>query len=80
MPTLPAWYPGVQEHHQAEAEGAAKNLDDLWLRLIDMADEVFVMNCEGYIGERTEIEIQHALKAGKPVNYEIARTALKHEP
>ena len=69
MPLLPQWYPGVHEHHQAEAEGVAENLDNLWLRLIEMADEVFVVNCGGYIGQRTRIEIEHAKKLAKPVNY-----------
>src|SRR5450759_2136090 len=45
MPLLPMWYPGVQEHHQAEAENVAVNLDNLWLQLSQMADEVFVVNC-----------------------------------
>ncbi len=73
MPLLPHWYPGVQEHHQAEAEGVAEALDNLWLRLIEMADEVFVVNVDGYIGERTGIEIGHARKLGKPVVYLEAR-------
>ena len=75
MPLLPLWYPGVQEHHQAEHESVAANLDNLWLKLIDMADEVFVVNCaipgheDGYIGERTAIEIKHAESLGKTINY-----------
>lgn len=72
MPTLPNWYPGVQEHHQAESEGVAKNLDDLWLRLISLADSVFVMNIGGYIGERTAIEIAFAKSLNKPVEYEVS--------
>ncbi len=71
MPMLPMWYEGVQEHHQAEHEGVAENLDNLWLQLIAMSDEVFVMNINGYIGERTAIEIAHAKKLGKPVKYEF---------
>ena len=81
MPLLPMWYPGVQEHHQAEAEGVAANLDNLWLELIAMSDEIFVVNCpderdpKGYIGERTRIEINHALKLGKPVRYLVEQNA-----
>jgi hypothetical protein len=67
MPLLPAWYAGVQEHHQAEAEGVAEALDNLWLQLIEMADAIYVVNHDGYIGERTAIEIAHARKLGKPV-------------
>jgi hypothetical protein len=75
MPLLPSWYPGVREHHQAEAENVAEKLDSLWLQLIEMADEIFVVNVPipghetGYIGERTAIEIAHAKKLGKPVSY-----------
>lgn len=66
---LPQWYEGVQEHHQAEAEGVSHILDELHLRKIDMADEVLVVNVNGYIGERTSIEIGYAKDHGKPVRY-----------
>ena len=36
---------------------------------IDMADEIFVINVNGYIGESTKSEIQYALNKGKKVNY-----------
>ena len=38
-------------------------------RKIDMADEIFVINVNGYIGESTKSEIEYAKKAGKAVNY-----------
>ena len=79
MPLLPQWYPGVQEHHQAESENVASNLDNLWLRLIEMSDEIFIVNCGGYIGERTRIEINHALSLGKPVNYLEPEAELKKD-
>lgn len=82
MPTLPNWYPGAQPHHQAEAEGVAENLDNLWLRLIEIADWVFVMNIGGYIGERTAIEIAYARSLGKQIQYEQLRpdgTDMKHQ-
>lgn len=66
---LPQWYGGVQEHHQAEAEGVTHILDELHLRKIDMADEVFVVNVDGYIGDRTRVEIAYAEERGKPVSY-----------
>jgi hypothetical protein len=75
MPLLPSWYPGAMPHHQAEAEGVASNLDNLWLKLIEMSDEIIVMNLpvpgheQGYIGERTAIEIRYAEAAGKPITY-----------
>ena len=44
-------------------------LDDMHKRKIDMADEIFVINKNGYIGQSTRSEIEYALKTGKKVNY-----------
>jgi len=44
-------------------------LDDMHKRKIDMADEIFVINVNGYIGESTRSEIEYAKKTGKKVNY-----------
>ena len=46
-----------------------KMLDDMHKRKIDMADEIFVINKGGYIGESTKSEIEYAIKHGKKVNY-----------
>ena len=44
-------------------------LDDMHKRKIDMADEIFVINVNGYIGESTKSEIEYAKRTGKNVNY-----------
>lgn len=44
-------------------------LDDMHKRKIDMADEIFVINVVGYIGDSTKSEIEYAIKNGKKVNY-----------
>lgn len=44
-------------------------LDDMHKRKIDMADEIFVINVDGYIGESTKSEIEYAKRTGKKVNY-----------
>ena len=44
-------------------------LDDMHLRKIDLADEIFVINVGGYIGESTRREIAYAEKTGKKVRY-----------
>jgi hypothetical protein len=44
-------------------------LDDMHKRKIDMADEIFVINVGGYIGQSTRSEIEYALKHGKTVEY-----------
>lgn len=52
------WKPGTKEM-----------LDDMHLRKIDMADEVFVINVGGYIGDSTKREITYAESKGKKINY-----------
>lgn len=44
-------------------------LDDMHKRKIDMADEIFVINVGGYIGNSTKSEIEYARKTGKAVRY-----------
>ena len=44
-------------------------LDDMHKRKIDMADEIFVINVNGYIGESTQSEIRYAIEAGKGIKY-----------
>ena len=51
------------------SEGTKEMLDDMHKRKIDMADEIFVINVGGYIGESTKSEIEYAKNTGKTVNY-----------
>ena len=44
-------------------------LDDMHKRKIDMADEIFVINVGGYIGESTRSEIEYAKTTGKAIRY-----------
>ena len=44
-------------------------LDDMHLRKIDLADEIFVINPGGYVGESIRNEINYAVETGKTVNY-----------
>lgn len=44
-------------------------LDELHLRKIDLADQVLVININGYIGESTSREIEYARRTGKLVRY-----------
>ena len=44
-------------------------LDDIHKRKIDMADEIFVINVNGYIGQSTASEIDYAIKHEKKVRY-----------
>lgn len=44
-------------------------LDDIHKRKIDMSDEIYVINKNGYIGNSTRSEIEYAINKGKKVNY-----------
>ena len=44
-------------------------LDDMHKRKIDMADEIFVINVDGYIGDSTRSEIEYAREHGKTIRY-----------
>lgn len=50
-------------------EGAKAMLDDMHKRKIDLADEIFVVNVDGYIGKSTRSEIEYAKANGKVVKY-----------
>jgi len=45
------------------------DLNELHLRKIDIADRVFVINIDGYIGDSTRREIEYAENIGKPIGY-----------
>lgn len=69
---------GFYPHSKAEhghGEGVGHDsaekvaLDELHKRKIDLADRVFVLNVDGYIGESTRSEIAYAYEHDTPVDY-----------
>jgi len=68
---VPMWYTSpsgeLPQDHLAEYEGCAQEMDALHLRKIDLADEIFVVDYKGYIGQSTAKEIAHAQAGGKLV-------------
>lgn len=48
-------------------EGTKEMLDDMHKRKIDMADGIYVINVNGYIGSITRSEIEYARATGKDV-------------
>ena len=52
------WKPGIKDM-----------LDRMHLSKIDMADEIYVINVDGYIGESTRREIEYAKAHGKGIKY-----------
>ena len=71
---LPEWYAkekfgeGIHDHF-GEIIGLKKELDELHFRKIDLSDEVFIVNKDGYIGESTRNEINYANKHNKTITY-----------
>lgn len=68
------FYPHAKAQH-GHGEGVGHDsaekvaLDELHLRKIDLADEVLVLNVDGYIGESTAREIAYAVRLGHVVRY-----------
>lgn len=54
-------------------------LDDMHKRKIDMADEIFVIDVDGYIGESTRSEIEYAIGKGMPIRY-LSEQRWTHHP
>lgn len=68
------FYPHARARH-GFGEGVAHDsaekvaLDELHKRKIDLADYVYVLDVDGYVGESTRSEIKYALQHGIPVRY-----------
>ncbi len=64
---------GDQEVWESMDEGTLTQtkemLDDMHKRKIDMADSIYVINVNGYIGSSTKSEIQYAIEHGKNIEY-----------
>lgn len=60
---------GHSGDNEAWVEGTKEMLDDMHKRKIDMADEIFVINVGGYIGDSTRSEIEYAKKTDKSIHY-----------
>ena len=65
---LPNWYSDIPDH-LTEHEGVAHEMDELHLRKIDLASEVFIVNYHDYIGESTTKEINYAREHGKHIRW-----------
>jgi hypothetical protein len=60
----------IPDHDWTTGGNAEKvMLDELHRRKIDLADEIYVVNVGGYIGDSTRGEIQYARAHGKIVSY-----------
>jgi hypothetical protein len=64
-----SYFKGGDKTHVGDQEGVKEIVDEVHKRKIDLADEVLVLNIDGYIGESTRSEINYAVGHGKPVRY-----------
>lgn len=64
-----SYFAGEDKTHIGDQEGVKEIVDEVHKRKIDLADEVFVLNIGGYIGESTASEIAYAVAHDKPVHY-----------
>ena len=60
---------GYSGDNEVWTENTKIMLDDMHKRKIDLADEIFVINKNGYIGENTRSEIEYAIATGKEISY-----------
>jgi hypothetical protein len=68
---------GFYVHSSGQAHGEQvgctpeqkRTLDELHLRKIDLADEVLILNVDGYIGPSTSRELAYARKQGKLIRF-----------
>lgn len=58
-----------QSDHIEVSKEQAMLFEKLHFHKIDMSDEIFVINVNGYVGESTGKEIQYASRQGKKITY-----------
>lgn len=72
--------PGLSADDQdVDREELRERLGRLHLQRIRMADEVFIVDPGGYLGESTRREIAYAESLGKPIRY-LSRERLAEDP
>ena len=64
-----SYFKGDDKTHIGDQEGVKEIVDEVHKRKIDLADEVYVINIGGYIGDSTKSEIEYAIAHGKKVVY-----------
>jgi len=60
---------GVFNYKNPDKEDKRDLLQAIHRQKIDMADEIFIINVDGYIGKHTAEEIEYTKKIGKKINY-----------
>lgn len=60
---------GHSGDNEVWTDGTKEMLDKMHFAKIDLADEIFVINVDGYIGKSTSKEIEYAENNNKSINY-----------
>lgn len=68
-PEVFQWRMGHGEKANVITDAEKDMLDELHKRKIDLSDEIFVINVDGYIGESTKGEIEYARQHGKRIRW-----------
>ena len=64
-----SYFEGKDKTHIGDQEGVKEIVDEVHKRKIDLADEVWILNIDGYIGESTRSEMEYAEKHGKSIHF-----------
>ena len=76
---LPDSYFQGDKAHIGDQEGVKEIVDEVHMRKIDLADEVHILNIDGYIGESTRNELNYAKKQGKIIKFIEPEKESDHE-
>ena len=60
-------YPTLKDYKRTEEQ--LQYLKEAHFKKIEMSDAILVVNVDGYVGESTKLEIEHAKKLGKEIIY-----------
>lgn len=64
-----SYFKGEPKSHVGDQEGVKEIVDEIHLRKIDLADEVLILNVDGYIGESTMKELKYAQRKHKKLHF-----------
>lgn len=63
------WFGHADNEIYMPTDSEKKKLDELHKRKIDLADELLIINVDGYVGTSTQSEIDYARNLGKQIRW-----------
>jgi len=64
-----SYFQGEDKTHVGDQENVKEIVDEVHKRKIDLADEVWILNINGYIGNSTRSELEYAKAHGKRIHF-----------